>query len=77
MFPQNVFAIQRYCKKDYSKDEVNVVEIIQIRLQKLKKNVVMTSFYCLVSKIWEKNIILCCFKQEKTPGLCCFLNAKK
>ena len=30
---------------------LNVVEITQIRLQKMKKNVAMTSFYCLGSKI--------------------------
>ena len=27
-----------YCEKDYSKDEVNVVEFTQIRLQKMKKS---------------------------------------
>ena len=36
-----------YRKKDYSKGEVNIVEIIQIRLQKMKKNVAMASF-CFV-----------------------------
>ena len=35
-----------YCKKGYSKGEVNMVEITQIKLQKMKKNVVMASFYC-------------------------------
>ena len=33
-----------YCKRDYSKGEVNVVEIAQIRLQKMKKNVAMARF---------------------------------
>ena len=46
-----------YCKKDCSKGEVNAVEITEIRLQKMKKNVVMVSFYCLLSKIW-KNIFI-------------------
>ena len=43
-----------YYKKDYTKGEVNVVNIIQIRLQKMKKNVAVTSFYGLVGKIWKK-----------------------
>ena len=43
-----------YCKKDYSKVEVNAVEITRIKLQKMQKNVAMASFYCLVSKIWKK-----------------------
>ena len=30
--------------------DVNVVEITEIRLQKMKNNVVMASFYCLVTK---------------------------
>ena len=47
-----------YCKKDYSKGEVNIVEIARLRLQKLKKIVDMASFYCLVGKIWKKNTIL-------------------
>ena len=38
------------CKKDYSKGEVNVLEITQIRLQEMKKNVAMASFYYLVGK---------------------------
>ena len=50
-----------YCEKDYSKVEAKVLEITQIRLQKMKKNVAMASFYCLVCKIWKKN----------PPGLWC------
>ena len=46
------------CKEDYSKGDVNVVEITQIRPQKMKKNVAMASFYCLVSKILGENSIL-------------------
>ena len=64
-----------YCEKDYSNDEVNAVEISQTRLHKLKKNVAIASCYYLFSKIWKKNSI-CCYKKEKTPGLCCFLSAK-
>ena len=66
-----------FYKKDYTKGEVNVVNIIQIRLQKMKKNVAVTSFYGLVGKIWKKNSILSCFNKGKTPGLCCFLSTKK
>ena len=44
----------RYCKKDYSKGEVNVVEIIKIKQHKMKKNVAMASFYCSVRKTWKK-----------------------
>ena len=44
----------------------------------MKKNIAMASFYCLVNKIWKKNIILCRYKKgEKTLGLRCFLSAKK
>ena len=64
-----------YCEKDYSNGEVNAVEISQTRLHKLKKNVAIASCYYLFSKIWKKNSI-CCYKKEKTPGLCCFLSAK-
>ena len=63
------------CEKDYSNGEVNAVEISQTRLQKLKKNVAMVSCYYLFSKIWKK-ISICCYKKEKTPGLCCFLSTK-
>ena len=31
------------CKKDYSKDEVDVVETTPIRLQKMKKNFLLLS----------------------------------
>ena len=40
-----------YRKKDCSKGEVNVVKITQIKQQKMKKNVNIAGFYCLVSKI--------------------------
>ena len=33
-----------YCKKDYSKGEINAIKITQIRLQKMEKNVVVSSF---------------------------------
>ena len=46
-----------YCKKNYKKDEVNVAKITPIRLPKMKKNVAMASFYCLVGKIWKKYVI--------------------
>ena len=39
------------CKKDYSKDELDLAEITQIRLHKMSKNVAMASFHCLVRKI--------------------------
>ena len=59
-----------YCKKDCSKGEVNAVEITEIRLQKMKKNVVMVSFYCLLSKIWKK--IYSVIRRENTPGYVAF-----
>ena len=40
-----------YCKKDYSKDELDLAEITQIRLHKMQKNVAMASFHCLGRKI--------------------------
>ena len=43
-----------YCKNNYSKDKVSVARITQIRPEKMKKNVAMASFCCLVSKIWKK-----------------------
>ena len=43
-----------YCIKDYSKDEVNAVKITPMRLQTMKMNVAMASFYCLVSKVWKR-----------------------
>ena len=52
-----------YCKKNYSKGEGNVVEITQIRLQEMKKNVAMASFYYLVMKIWKNK--MCCFLSTK------------
>ena len=62
-----------YCKKNCSKGEVNVVEITQIRLQKMKKNVTRASFYCLVST----TCILCCYKKGKNAGFVLFLKRKK
>ena len=47
-----------YCKKDYSTGEVYLGEIIQLRLQNMKKNVAMTNFYCLVCKIWSHNTFI-------------------
>ena len=61
-----------YSKNGYSKNEVHVVKITQIRLQKMKKNVVVPSFYFLKNKYF---ILL--QKGEETPGLCCFLSTKK
>ena len=57
-----------YCKKDYSKGEINVIKITHIRLQKMEKNVIVTSFYCLVSKIW---------REGKKPWFVLFLICKK
>ena len=67
-FLQKLFAIHvnSYYKKDYSKGEVNAIEITQKRLQKMKKNAAMTTFYCLVSKIWKK--ILCFYKKRRKDG---------
>ena len=62
--------LNSYCKKDFSNGEVNVVEVTQTGLQKLKKNVAMTSFYCLVSKIWKKNSILCRYKKGRKRLVC-------
>ena len=45
-----------YCKKDYSKGEVNIAKITQRRSQKMKKNVAMASFYCLVGA-WSYNTV--------------------
>ena len=39
-----------YSKNGYSKNEVHVFKITQIRLQKMKKNVVVPSFYFLKNK---------------------------
>ena len=52
-----------YCKKDYSKGEVNVVEITQIRLRKMKSNAATTCSYCLVSKVWKKIIFYVVLKR--------------
>lgn len=49
------WKVNSYCKKDYSKCEVNAVETINKRLQKMKKKSAIASFYCLVAKIKKKN----------------------
>ena len=44
---------------------------------KMKKNMTMRSFCCLVSKTEEKKNVACCNKKgKKPPGLCCFLCPK-
>ena len=60
------------CKNDYSKGAVNIVKITQAKLQKMKTNVAMASFYCLVSKIWKKKIV-CCYKKGKNARFVLFL----
>ena len=52
------------------------VKITEIRLEKVKKNVAMASFYCLVGKIRKKIVFYVVIRREKTPSLCCFLSAK-
>ena len=52
------------------------VKITEIRLQIVKKNVAMASFYCLVGKIRKKIVFYVVIRREKTPDLCCFLSAK-
>ena len=42
----------------------------------MNKNVAVTSFYGLVSKIGKKIAFYVVLRKEKTLGLCCFLNAK-
>ena len=66
-----------YCKKDYIKGEINVIKITQIRLQKKRKNIVVTSFYCFVCKIWKKIVFYVVIRRGKKPGLSCFLYAKR
>ena len=34
--------------------KVNLVKVTKIRLQKMKKNMGVASFYCLIYKIWKK-----------------------
>ena len=63
-------------KKDYSKGAVNVVEISQIRLQKLKKNEAMANFYCSVSQILKKKYFML-FKTGKNTWFALFLKHKK
>ena len=45
-----------YCKKDYSKGKVHIAKITQRRFQKMKKNIAMASFYCLVGA-WSYNTV--------------------
>ena len=66
-----------YCKNDYGKSEVDVVKIIQIRPQNMKRNVTMTCFHCLVSKKWKKTVFYVIIRRKTTPGLCCSLSAQK
>ena len=65
-----------YCKKDYCTGEVNVVELTQIRLQKMKKNVAMASFYCLVSIIWKKIVFDVVVRREEIAWFVLFLKCK-
>ena len=66
-----------YCEKDYSKVEAKVLEITQIRLQKMKKNVAMASFYCLVCKIWKKIGLYVVTRRQKSAWVMMFLKRKK
>ena len=54
-----------YCKKDYSKGEVNVIKITQIKLQKMKKNIPVASFYCFVSKFFLKIVFYVVIRRTK------------
>ena len=54
-----------YCRKDYSEGKATVVEITQIRSQKMKKNIAMASFYCVISQIWKKIIFYIVRRREK------------
>ena len=64
-----------YCKKHYSKVEVGIVEITQVRLQKMKMNIAKPSFYCLVSENWGKNFAV--IRKEKSAWFVLFLKRKK
>ena len=64
-----------YCKKHYSKVEVGIVEITQVRLQKMKMNIAKPSFYCLVSENWGKNFAV--IIKEKSAWFVLFLKRKK
>ena len=64
-----------YCKKHYSKAEVGIVEITQVRLQKMKMKIAKPSFYCLVSENWEKNFAV--IRKEKSAWFVLFLKRKK
>ena len=65
-----------YCKMDYSKGGENVVKITQIRLEKMKKNVAMASFYWLISKIWKKKHFMLLW-EGKSAWFVLFLKHKK
>ena len=54
-----------YCRKDYSEGKATVVEITQIRPQKMKKNIAMASFYSVISQIWKKIIFYIVRRREK------------
>ena len=43
----------------------------------MKKNVSMASFYCLVSKIWNKNRFYVAIKKEKNAWFVLFLKCEK
>ena len=60
-----------YCKKNYSRGEVNVVEITQTRLHKMKRNVAIASSCCLINKIGKKIVLYVIIRRGKMPGLCC------
>ena len=64
-----------YCKKHYSKVEVGIVEITQVRLQKMKMNIAKPSFYCLVCENWGKNFAV--IRKEKSAWFVLFLKRKK
>ena len=64
-----------YCKKHYSKAEVGIVEITQVRLQKMKMKIAKPSFYFLVSENWEKNFAV--IRKEKSAWFVLLLKRKK
>ena len=42
----------------------------------MKKNVAVATFYCLVSTIWEKNSIFCCYKKGNNAWFVLFYKRK-
>ena len=66
-----------YCRKHYSKVEVDIVEITQARLQKMKKNVAVPSFYCVVSENWKKIVFYAVRRRERRAWFVLFLKRKK